>query len=452
MSNNSCNVTPYTTKRYWMYGIMSLISLIIPFITIDGKHIFLLSFDKMKLELMGIAFDMQEFYLIPFLLIIMFITIFFVTALGGRVWCGWSCPQTIFRVIYRDFIEGTLLGMRKRRNKQKESGHNQGKKVIGILLWSVLSFLAAANFMWYFVPPEDFFSYIQNPSDHKVLLGFWSILALFLIYDVIWLKEDFCFYVCPYVRIQSVMYDNDSVMPVYDEKRGGQIFSSNGDKIADKPEAGECIGCMACVTVCPTHIDIRKGLQMECINCLECVDACTPIMGKLGKPSLISWTSYPAMQQGVPVQWFRGRIIAYMIALIITTIALFIMGSKKEHMLLNINKTSELYNISENKTVKNSYTFLFANTDDKEHQIYFEIVGRNDITIERPSKPLKMKSGEKIKEIVVLKTTSELVKDDRKDTPIAIKIRAFAIDNPKEIFVERDTVFFYPSQQVLLKH
>lgn len=268
----------------------------------------------------------------PFLLIMLFMVVFFLTTLGGRVWCGWACPQTIFRVLYRDFIEGKLLGMNTRRNKQKTKT-NSIKKVIAIALWSVFAVIAASNFMWYFIPPEDFFAYMANPAEHKVLLGFVGVIALFLVYDVVFLAENFCVYICPYARIQSVMYDNNTIMEIYDEKRGGLIYDENGNKIADKPSNGDCVGCMACVNVCPTHIDIRKGLQLECINCLECADACAPVMASLGKENLIKWTSYEAMEKG-KTKIFRFRIIAYIVMLALAFAGLILLGSKKREYAL----------------------------------------------------------------------------------------------------------------------
>jgi len=123
---STCNTgecqTIYSKKRYFTYGILTIISLVVPFLQVDGKQLFLLSFDKKQLHLFFTAFDMQELYLMPFLLILMFLGIFFMTTLGGRVWCGWACPQTIFRVVYRDLIETKLLGIRKNiKNKQKPS-------------------------------------------------------------------------------------------------------------------------------------------------------------------------------------------------------------------------------------------------------------------------------------------------------------------------------------------
>jgi len=143
---------PYSIKRYWTYLSISIFALVMPWITIGGNHLFLLSFDHKKFHLAGIAFDMQELLPLLFLLLFMFVGIFAMTAIGGRVWCGWACPQTIFRVIYRDAIETKLLGLHKRINNKQQKpdmskSANQIKKLIAILLWSVLAFVAAADFL-----------------------------------------------------------------------------------------------------------------------------------------------------------------------------------------------------------------------------------------------------------------------------------------------------------------
>ena len=364
---------PYRIKRYWAYVAATIMALALPFITIGGNHLFLLSFDHKKLHLAGVAFDMQELYLMPFLLMLLFLGIFAVTAVGGRAWCGWACPQTIFRVIYRDGIETKLLGLHKRiKNKQKKpdmnKGENQVKKVIAILLWSILAFIAAADFLWFFVPPEEFFVYLQNPGEHMMLFGILIGTALFIIVDVVFIKEDFCIYICPYSRVQSVLYDDETIMAVYDPIRGGDIYQGHGhdrhkeysktkELLAVEP-AAECTTCESCVTVCPTHIDIRKGLQLECINCLECVDACTTVMGALGKPSLVQWSSEKeTLRHEGKTNYFRPKIIAYFTVLLIVLIALFAMGSTKEHMLLNVNKTTRLYKVLDHGVVENDYLF-----------------------------------------------------------------------------------------------
>lgn len=458
---------PYRIKRYWAYATATIMALAIPFITINSNHLFLLSFDQKKLHLAGIAFDMQELYLMPFLLMLLFLGIFAVTAVGGRAWCGWACPQTIFRVIYRDGIETKLLGLRKRiKNKQQDPDmskmENKVKSVIAILLWSIIAFVAAADFLWFFIPPEDFFAYMANPAEHMVLVGVLLSIAVFIILDVVFIKENFCVYVCPYSRVQSVLYDDDTIMAVYDPIRGGDIYQGHGyereKKFTKQKEllkvdaSAECTTCESCVTVCPTHIDIRKGLQLECINCLECVDACTSVMGALGKPSLVQWSSEKeTLHHAGKTNYFRGKVIAYFAVLCIVLIALFVMGSKKEHMLLNINKGQRLYKVLEDGVVQNDYIFMFANTDQKEHTYYFEIIGNDKITINRPSEAFKLGAGQKKKKVVILETNEVLASNARKDVPVPITIRAYALDDKEKIVVDREVVFFYPRSDLVKK-
>jgi cytochrome c oxidase accessory protein FixG len=466
--------TPWRIKRYYLYVIATVVALVLPWIKIDGNHFFLLSFDKMKLHLAFVQFDMQELYLMPFLLMILFLGIFGMTVVGGRVFCGWICPQTTFRVIFRDFIETKLLKLRKRiGNKQQEPDmskpENKVKRVIAILLWTLLALVAAADFMWYFVPPEDFFKYLQNPGDHMVMIGFVIGVAAFLVYDIVFLKENFCIYVCPYSRVQSVLYDEHTVMAIYDEHRGGKIYDEEHHKLvknqkdlkAINPDA-ECTTCEKCVTVCPTHIDIRKGLQLECINCLECVDACTTVMGKLGKPSLVTWSSeYEIVERKGKTRYFRPKVIAYIVLLIGISAILGYMGSHKEHMLLNINKEARLYSIKHYPDgkfrVDNSYIFLLQNTQNKPMKFYFDVVPpkgmEGKIKIVKPAKPFKVSPDVKKKKIVTLRTTEMLVNNPRKDTIIPIKIHAYALDKDgkpsQKISVWRDSTFVFPKATLL---
>ncbi len=465
--------TPWRIKRYIAYTMATIMILVLPWIEVNGNHIFLLSFDKMKLHLAFIQFDMQELYLMPFLLMFMFLSIFGMTVVGGRVFCGWVCPQTTFRVIYRDLIETKLLGLRKRiKNKQKEPDmskpENKVKKVIAVLIWTVLALIAASNFMWFFVPPEDFFAYLQNPGDHMVLIGAVIGTAAFLIYDIVFLKENFCIYVCPYSRVQSVLYDEHTVMALYDEHRGGKIYdghekkySKQKDIVAEQPNA-ECTACESCVTVCPTHIDIRQGLQLECINCLECVDACTTVMGKLGKPSLVTWSSdYEIVDRKGKTKYFRPKVLAYMGLLVGILIALAFMSSTKEHMLLNINKETRLYSAHHTPDggfrVDNSYVFLLQNTENEPMKFFFEVILPKDIKgkieIVKPTKPFRVVPGTKKKKIVTLRTTDMLVENDRKDTIIPITIHAYALDKDgkksEKISVIRHSTFVFPKKSIL---
>jgi len=465
--------TPWRIKRYYVYVLATIVSLALPWIVIDGNHFFLLSFDNMQLHLAFVKFDMQELYLMPFLLMLMFLGIFGMTVMGGRVFCGWVCPQTVFRVIYRDLIETKILGLRGRiKNKQKEPDmskpENKVKKVIAVLMWTVLALVAGADFIWYFVPPEDFFRYIQNPSEHMTMLGFVGGVAAFLIYDIVFMKENFCIYVCPYSRVQSVLYDEHTVMALYDMHRGGNIYDGHEKKYNKQKEIqvtephAECTTCESCVTVCPTHIDIRQGLQLECINCLECVDACTTVMGKLGKPSLVTWSSdYEIVDQKGKTKYFRPKVLAYIGLLTGIAIILGMMGSTKEHMLLNINKETRLYStkvIADGKTrVDNSYIFLLQNTESKKMKFYFDIIPpkgmEGKIVIATPSKPFYATPGMKKKKIVTLRTTEHLATDVRKDTIIPITIHAYALDangtKSERVSVIRKSIFIYPKESIL---
>ena len=452
--NSEIKIASYRIKRYWMYIVATLIATVTPFIQIGGNQIFLLSFDKKQLHLMGVAFDMQELYMMPFLLMFLFLGIFAVTAIGGRAWCGWSCPQTIFRVIYRDLIEGKILGLRRIKNKQKEpkwsEPKNAAKRVIAILIWSALALLAAADFMWYFVPPADFFEYMKNPMDHTILLGFIIGIAAFLVYDVVFLQENFCVYVCPYSRVQSVLYDEDTVQAIYSTKRGGHIYNADKEKIVFKEkdlpnETDECTACQSCVTVCPTHIDIRKGSQLECINCLECVDACTTVMGNLGKESLVQWASTNEVENETKTKLIRGKTILYAVSLLAIIAMLFVMGGKKEYMLLNINKTTQLYKIKEDNEVVNNFLLLFQNTQKEDYTYSLEIVGKyaDQFEIKR-FRDFKLSRNKMVKKVLQLSTKKRIVNDNTKDTPITITLKAYAKENPDVVFVIRDAVFIYP--------
>lgn len=458
-NNEFLNKTPFRIRRYIGYVIATTIALSLPFIRINDNHVFLLSFDKKQLHLLGTAFDMQELYLMPFLLMLLFLGIFAVTSLGGRAWCGWACPQTIFRVIYRDLIEATLLGLRRIKNKQKDPDlsktENKIKKVVGILIWFCLALIAASDFMWYFIPPEDFFAYLQNPTEHFFLIGFVLCVAGFLVYDVIFLKENFCVYICPYSRVQSVLYDNDTYQAIYSNNRGGKIYNDHKEKVIFKTKdftdtASECTTCESCVTVCPTHIDIRKGLQLECINCLECVDACTQVMGKLGKPSLVQWSSTNTVVNNLPTKMLRKSTIMYFVALSLVLALLFVMSGEKEHMLLNVNKTTELYKVKDNGVVINNFILLFQNTESVPLTYDLEVLDHPDIKITK-FEPFTLNPGTLAKKIVFLETDKLLVNDNTKDTPITVTLKAYAKENPAKVVVYRKAVFIFPRADELKK-
>ena len=168
----------YAKRRYIFFACITLFVFVLPFIRVNDARLFLLSFDKSRVDLFFTKFDMQELYLLPFLFITLFLTIFFLTTLAGRVWCGWSCPQTIFRTVFRNLIQAKILKIRKNiQNKQNEPQGQMFKRTLAVAIWCVLALIIAANFLWYFVPPFEFLAYISDPSEHKILLVIWLGIA-----------------------------------------------------------------------------------------------------------------------------------------------------------------------------------------------------------------------------------------------------------------------------------
>ena len=437
----------YRKKRYLVYTILTTFIMVVPFITINENHILLLSFDKLQFHILGVSFNVGELYVMPFLLMFLFIGIFTLTSIFGRIWCGWSCPQTIFRVIYRDLIESTILDLRKIKNKQKEIDYNkksnQLKKYFAILLWFAISLVISTNFMFYFVPPEDFLIYLQNPQEHSFMILFILSTALFLVYDIVFMKENFCVYICPYSRIQSVLYDNNTKQVTYDFNRGGKIYE-NGTKsifkIKQWNNKEECTTCEACVKVCPTHIDIRKGLQVECINCLECSDACSDVMGKLNKPSLINWGSTNKVLNKKDISIFTKRNIIYFISLFLCIFLAFYFSLEKENFLVNVNKTTELYNKKENGIISNNYILTIHNTQDKNYNFDVRLIDNKNFRIKK-FESSELKEGEKVKKILIIETTKEFENSKRNLSNISIEI--FAKENEK-IKIIKQIAFSHP--------
>lgn len=444
----------FKQKRVITYWIITIFTMVLPFVTINGNHLLLLSFDKMQFHFAGFAFAMQELYLMPFLLMILFIGIFVITTIGGRIWCGWACPQTIFRVLFRDFIESKLFGLRKVNNKQKQIDYsnytNQIKKIGATLVFLILALLISTNFMWYFVPPEDFWAYLQNPEEHIFMILFILGTTLFLFYTIVLTKEDFCTYFCPYSRVQSVLYDDNTTQIIYDHTRGGDIYK-NGEKLIFSKnqlnQQDECTLCDLCVKVCPTHIDIKKGLQVECINCLECVDACTSVMGKLNKPSLIQWGSTNSVILKQKTNIFAPKNIMYFASILACIVLLVIFANSKEYLLVNVNKTTNLFKIDEDNIVKNNYVFTIQNTQNQPYT-YDIKVNHTDFEVTKFT-PFTLVPNQRVKKVVSIQTNKVLHLSNDKNTPLSLEVTIFAQENPNTIKSTKSIAFMYPKDSLL---
>lgn len=282
----------WKTNRTLFYWILISFYLLLPWIYINGKQLVLLDIPKREFYLFGVTFFGHDGPILFFLGLGFIFTMAFVTAIWGRVWCGWACPQTVFiDAIYRK-IERLIEGksrQRKKLDQQKMNLEKFFKKSLKWFLFTLVTLHIVHSFLGYFVGTHKlFFITTSSPSENWTLFTIMVSLTSFLLFNFGWFREQFCIIACPYGRIQSVFMDESSLIVGYDTKRGEPARA----KDVPKEEEGDCINCHRCVKACPTGIDIRRGTQLECIACTMCIDACDEIMTKLKKPKgLIRYTS-----------------------------------------------------------------------------------------------------------------------------------------------------------------
>jgi cytochrome c oxidase accessory protein FixG len=323
------------------YGLIALFVLL-PYVDIGGKPAILLDLVHREFTFFGATFRPADGFILMLFGLTVVLTIFLVTALAGRVWCGWGCPQTVymewvFRPIERLF-EGNASESRK-----LDDHRLHWRRLAKWGVYAVLAFLLANTFLAYFVSASTVWSWTQHsPAAHPV--GFTVVLAVTaaMFFDFAYFREQTCIIACPYGRLQSVLLDQQSLIIGYDVARGeprGKASKKGkslpvvreGAPAETAAKLGDCVDCNACVATCPTGIDIRNGLQMECIGCAQCIDACDSIMHKLGRaPGLVRYTS-KAQLAGKPRRVLRPRTMIYP-ALLALVVVLFVvqLGGRTE--------------------------------------------------------------------------------------------------------------------------
>jgi cytochrome c oxidase accessory protein FixG len=331
MEGNRKWIYPTVSKGrfYWQrlalgWGLIVLF-VALPIIRINGQPAVLLDFVHREFALFGVTFYPTDTFLLLLLGLSALVFIFFITALLGRVWCGWGCPQTVylefvFRPIER-WIEGKEH-VRKRRDEGPWTFDKAWRKAAKWGVYLAISLALAHVFVSYFVGWERLLQWMTQPPTEQ--WGFFVMMAVttgLVLYDFGYFREQMCTITCPYARIQSVLLDEDSMIVSYDPNRGEPRARRSKKKIRQEeagliPQLGDCIDCFACVRTCPTGIDIRDGLQMECIACTQCIDACDDIMDKIGKPrGLIRYTSEHEIE-GLRTRVLRPRTAIYGVLLV----------------------------------------------------------------------------------------------------------------------------------------
>jgi cytochrome c oxidase accessory protein FixG len=307
----------WRTRRTQFYWFLIGLYLIMPWVHYGGSQSILLNIPKREFTFFGNQFYAHNAPMILFLLLGFVFTIGFITSIWGRVWCGWACPQTVFiETIFRK-LEGFAEGKPRQRKKLDEAPWSLEKVWRKTLKWSL--FLLASlhishTFLGYFVGTRElFWITTESPMSHPTLFIAMLVITGIIILDFGWFREQFCIIACPYGRFQSVMMDENSMAVVFDESRGLPVRQPG----MKKEEHGDCINCYACVRVCPTGIDIRRGVQLECIACTNCIDACDEIMEKTKRePGLIRYDTQ-ANLEGKPTKIIRPRNMIYLTLLIV---------------------------------------------------------------------------------------------------------------------------------------
>ncbi len=349
----------FTSSRLLGFGLLIIIYAVIPLCKIKGHPVILLDIIHRKFYLFGQTYNAQDFYLVFFILSGFLFSLFYITALAGRLWCGWACPQTVFlEGVYRK-IERWIEGPRSSQILLKNQTWNffkTRKFILKHALFILVTLVITHIFLSYFVSLDQLILFMtHSPSEHWGAFIFVMTITFLIYFNFAWFREQMCLIICPYGRIQSALTDDDTLVIGYDEKRG----EPRGKK--QQVGRGDCISCNRCVDVCPTGIDIRNGLQLECIGCANCIDACNDIMMKIGqKPGLIRYDSLNGLN-GLARRILRPRIYLYTLLMVIGVTVFSIALSRRHGFEAHILRLTEAPFIIENGIIRNQYAFHLVN-------------------------------------------------------------------------------------------
>ncbi len=369
----------------------------VPWLSMSGRQAVLFDLPARKFHIFGLTLWPQDFPYLALLLMILAFSLFFFTALAGRLWCGFACPQTVWTEIFiwmEQWTEGTR-SQRMKLDKAPWSWNKFRRKFSKQFLWITFSLWTGFTFVGYFQPIRELGLEILALNVGGWTL-FWGLFYGFATYgNAGYMREQVCKYMCPYARFQSAMFDKDTLIISYDEDRGEP---RGGRKRSEDPKArglGDCIDCQLCVQVCPTGIDIREGLQYECIACAACIDACDSIMDRMGyERGLVRYTTEHAMKhEGTrilrPRMFVYAAILLVMISLLVTS-----MSTRTPVILDVIRDRNALYRELPNDVIENIYTLKVINQSDQPRAFVLDVSGVEGISLDGVANPVEVAGGD----------------------------------------------------------
>lgn len=418
----------YYNARTWVSVFLLAFLFGMPFIELNGQPFLLFNVFERKFIIFGLFFGPYDFhiFLLSFIALVIFVILF--TAIYGRVFCGWVCPQTIFMELVFRKIEYLIDGDFRDQIKLKASPWN-GKKIfkrgLKYSIFLVISYLIAHTFMAYLVGLDEVKEIVSSsPADRPGGFIAMNVFTLLFFFVFSWFREQACLIVCPYGRLQGVLLDQNSLAVTYDFIRGEPRGKLKRDVARDK---GDCVDCHLCVDVCPTGIDIRNGIQMECVNCTACIDACDDVMVKIKKPKgLIRLDSLSGIQTGKRFS-FSLRVGVYTTILVILVSIISILLANRTDVEVNILRTpGMLYQVQPNNKISNLYNFHVINKTFHDMNIELKVKG-----IKGEIKILGKKPA--VKELEVYEGRFMLIVDEKDLIEVNSKVDIIVLEDGKEL-------------------
>jgi cytochrome c oxidase accessory protein FixG len=433
------------TRLKALSGLILLgIFYIFPWIQWGDRQAVLFDLPARQFHIFGLSFWPQDFIYLAFLLIIAAMSLFFFTTLAGRLWCGYACPQTIWTDAFL-WMERLVEGDRPQQMKLDKAPMSFRKfriKFTKQFLWIAFALFTGFTFVGFFTPIRELSTSILT-FDLSGWETFWLFFYGFATYgNAGFMREQVCTYMCPYARFQSAMFDKDTMIIAYDEKRGEPRGSRKRNEAPSEKGLGDCINCTLCVQVCPTGIDIRDGLQYQCISCSACVDVCDDVMDKMGyQRGLIRYTTEHALK-GEKTTILRPRIFVYATILLVLTMGLGYSISQRVGLELDVLRDrSALYKETSEGHIKNIYTLKITNKDNQDHTYDLSVTGIEGIQLFKPD-TISVESGK------VQNVTVSLVADpEQLKTRSAEVMFTLTAQDKKSLTLTEDARFLSPMQR-----